>query len=329
MRGIDLFSGARGWEAIAARTLDVDLLGVELWAPAVKTSEAAGMRTLCADVAGLDPLDFADEIGRDGVLVASAPCQSFSLAGNGHGRRGVEAILTVAKDLAAGQDSRREAATALIDVPPDGVLFGFEIGDARALLVVEPLRWALALRPAAIVLEQVPAVLPLWRVFADILTDAGYSAWTGVLSAERFGVPQTRKRAFLLAQRDRQIVAPIATHSAYVKGKAGSVGGLLPWVSMANALGVKGRTYRASRLPNAALRPDSEPAPTIAFGRAACDAVWLPDEARITSAEAAILQTFPSSWPWQGLVSEQYTQIANAVPPLLGEAILRAVADVD
>jgi hypothetical protein len=75
MNGIDLFSGARGWEALAHRTLGVDLLGIEHWEPAVLTSRAAGLRTLHADVSTLDPLDHAAEVGGacgDGTLVRRA-----------------------------------------------------------------------------------------------------------------------------------------------------------------------------------------------------------------------------------------------------------------
>lgn len=41
------------------------------------------------------------------------------------------------------------------------------------------------------------------------------------------------------------------------------------------------------------------------------------DGLRITVSEAATLQTFPDDWPWQGGKTSQYTQVGNAVPPLL------------
>lgn len=110
------------------------------------------------------------------------------------------------------------------------------------MLVVEPYRWARVLKPRWIALEQVPVVAHLWRVVATLLRDEGYKTWVGVLEAERFGVPQTRERAFLLAHRDRQPHPPEPTHQRFERGvpathEDGLFGGLLPWVSMAEAIG--------------------------------------------------------------------------------------------
>lgn len=67
--------------------------------------------------------------------------------------------------------------------------------------------------------------------------------WCGVLSAEQYGVPQTRKRAILVASLDGPVGPPVPTHQAYVSGRDAQAepdlfADPLPLpVSMAEALG--------------------------------------------------------------------------------------------
>jgi DNA (cytosine-5)-methyltransferase 1 len=194
---VDLFAGMGGWD-LAARDLGIDPLGIEWNTDACATREAAGLRTLQADIAALDPADFAPCEG----LIASPPCQDFSVAGKGAGR-----------------------------------------GGDRGQLVDEVPRWVDALRPRWVACEQVPPVLPIWREFAHRFEQWGYRTWCGVLSAETFGVPQTRKRAILMASLDGPFLFPSPTHQRYRHGapaqqlQSGLFGDLMPWVSMAEALG--------------------------------------------------------------------------------------------
>jgi DNA (cytosine-5)-methyltransferase 1 len=47
---------------------------------------------------------------------------------------------------------------------------------------------------------------------------------------------------------------------------------------------------------------------------------------RLTVTEAALLQTFPADFRFEGRQNSQYAQVGNAVPPLLAEAVARALA---
>jgi DNA (cytosine-5)-methyltransferase 1 len=218
---LDLFAGAGGWE-VALAMLGLEALGIETEPHACATAEAAGHARLQADVAQLDPRQFAPVWG----LVGSPPCQAYSSAGKGLGRADKPIVIACAHELAAGNDSRRAWRQGC--------------RDPRSLLTVEPLRYILALRPRWVALEQVPAVLELWTLFAALLAAHGYQSTVGVLSAERYGVPQTRKRAFLIASLDGPVELPPPTHRSYNPRRGETPEDELaqqPWVSMAEALG--------------------------------------------------------------------------------------------
>ncbi|MER5210359.1 DNA cytosine methyltransferase [Streptomyces sp. NPDC002838] len=85
-----------------------------------------------------------------------------------------------------------------------------ELGDERTGLVLQPLWWVIerSKRPGlepyeAVVLEQVPAVMPVWERYAEVLASLGYRTGTQMMHTEAFGVPQTRRRAVLMARLGR------------------------------------------------------------------------------------------------------------------------------
>jgi DNA (cytosine-5)-methyltransferase 1 len=137
-----------------------------------------------------------------------------------------------------------------------------------SMLSLEPMLVIARHRPTWVVLEQVPGVLPLWEVYAQIMPRWGYSVKTAILHSEQFGVPQTRKRAFLVAHLEREAVLPTPTHSKYHSHNPAKLDdGVKPWVSMEQALGVTATmrsNYGTGGDPKArGERPAPAPAPAV------------------------------------------------------------------
>jgi DNA (cytosine-5)-methyltransferase 1 len=196
-------------------------VGVELDADACRTRRANGLATVEADVASIDPLDCLEFEGH----WFSPPCQGFSKAGL---QKGV------------GDSARLLHHVDLCRDAGEWVPFTDEEGwaDPRSHLVLQPLRFALTARPRWLVWEQVPFVLLIWDACAEALREVGYHVWAGKLRAEQYGVPQTRERAFLIASADGPVDAPPPTHSKFYSRDPERLDeGVLPWVSMAAALG--------------------------------------------------------------------------------------------
>lgn len=223
MIALDLFAGT-GW-GVACHDLGITEWGVELMPEAIATRKQNGMLTLYRDVwDGLEG-DAHDLIPRYDLLIGSPPCQTFSPAGNGAGRRALDTVLRLVDEGAYERVADLRA-------------FG-ESHDPRTALVLTPLAYIARDRPEFVVLEQVPAVLPVWEKYAAVMRGWGYSVWTGKLHAEQYGVPQTRIRAFLIARRDgRPALPPEPTHSRYYPHDPARIDlGVPRWVNMADALG--------------------------------------------------------------------------------------------
>lgn len=222
---LDLFAGT-GW-GVACKRLGIEEYGVELMDEAVATRTANGMETVYRDVWDgllLDAEAHALLYGTYNLLIASPPCQTFSAAGNGAGRRALNGVL--------------EAITLEAYKDPAALLAFGEKHDPRTALVLTPLAYVWRDRPALVALEQVPTVQPVWDAYAEVMRGWGYSVETRVLNAEQYGVPQTRRRAILVAHLDGPVSLPTPTHSRYYSRTPEKLDpGVKKWVSMAEALG--------------------------------------------------------------------------------------------
>ncbi|MBD0748109.1 DNA cytosine methyltransferase [Streptomyces sp. CBMA152] len=223
MTVLDLFAGPGGWSH-ALSVLGVRDVGLEWDEWACKTRAAAGQLTIRTDVARYPVWPF---LGKTTGLLASPPCQAWSMAGKRLGLLDQPLVHQAVADLAAGRDTREQLLAAC--------------KDERSLLAAEPMRYLHALnqhgQPEWVAMEEVPDVLPLWRQYAAILRSWGFSVWTGILNAADFGVPQTRRRAILLASRTRTAEPPPPTHAKLAEPDSLFGPGREKWVSMAEALG--------------------------------------------------------------------------------------------
>jgi len=340
---LDLFAGPGGWEE-GLRRLGHRALGIDSDALACATAEAAGHERLLADVSALEPSGFPGTVG----LIASPPCQAFSRAGKGLGRQDEPRVVACARELGEGRDRRARHRA--------------RCADERSLLTVEPLRWAVALRPRWLAMEQVPAVAELWVVFAEVLGAHGYRCAVGQLSAERYGVPQVRKRAFLIGSLDGPVELPAATHRSFDPRRhepREDERHLPRWRSMAEALGRRrepARLRRGSARPGRSLEDPAdavvaasrdwriEPLPEWARRRPATTLLGDPRvtapgswprcgrraaivrgrPVRVSVEQAGVLQGFRHDYPWQGSRSQRFAQIGNAVPPPVAALVLSA-----
>jgi DNA (cytosine-5)-methyltransferase 1 len=353
IKAIDLFAGT-GW-GVACQRLGIKEAGVEIMPEAVATREANGMETIYRDV--WDGLQLTAEQHRDaygsfGLSIASPPCQTFSPAGNGAGRKALNDVLE-AIQLHAYKDV-------------DALRVFGEKHDPRTALVLTPLAYVWRDRPKLVAWEQVPTVLPVWQACAEVMRGWGYEVKVEILNAEQYGVPQTRKRAILVARRGGEVHLPIPTHSRYYSSNPSKLDpGVRKWVSMGEALGLTGftaekvmgkgmverygsRPGRDSEAPAFAIRASAggmEPGgfvlrsnygtggdPTKRGERtidqpcatltSKADRMKWDGTRRLAAYEAAALQTYPPGFTWTG---KTFLQIGNAVPPLMAEAILAAL----
>lgn len=314
---VDLFAGPGGLD-VAATWLGISSVGIEFDVNACATRTAAGLRTRCCDVRELGPADFPGAR----ILTGGPPCQTYSVAGSGAGRDALHQVLTLAKQMEATRDIRDELS---------------RLDDERTGLVLEPLRWALEAYDrghpyTVIVLEQVPAVLPVWQAVAAVLSSLGYKVpQPAVLHAEQYGVPQTRRRAILIAHLDEQRRMPRPTHQRFRRsGTPTLMEDPLPQWQAMDAVVLRDRPYTVVSNygtggdPKArGRRRSDEPAYTVTgkVSRNKLVGVEKPFD-RFTLSEAGRLQTFPYDYPWQGRDRSQ--QIGNAIPPRLAAHVLHA-----
>ena len=173
MKYLDLFSGAGGFRAAFEQVPGMECVGF----CEIDPRAVASYRALF-DTKGEWFIDDARKIDTGqlpafDLVCGGFPCQSFSVAGQ---RKGFE--------------------------------------DARGTLFFEITRILGAQKPAFVLLENVPGLLShdegrTFNIILGALSDLGYHVEWQVLNSADFGVPQSRKRVFIVGYTDRRCAGKI------------------------------------------------------------------------------------------------------------------------
>jgi DNA (cytosine-5)-methyltransferase 1 len=323
LKTLDLFCGAGGL------SLGLEKAGFEVVAAVDSNHDAC--ETYASIFPGADlhcasttDLDFAKFRGID--LVAGAPpCQPFSAGGK----------------RMADQDAR--------DMLP------------------EFLRAVREVRPSAFLMENVyglgqAGTRGYLKQLLGELEGLHYFVSAAVLNAADYGVPQKRRRLFIVGMRAGKFTWPAPSHGPLCRQQHVAAGTVLSkhepigTANLSKVFYAKNPDLRPSpydgHLFNGGGRPIdlSQPSPTILASAGGnkthfidtLDEVppyhrhlmrgggprqgTLPGGRRFTANESALLQTFPKHARFAGSTSSRYTQVGNAVPPRLAAVVGRAVA---
>lgn len=215
------------------------------------------------------------------------------------------------------------------------------------------IRAVLAIRPRVFVAENVPGLLnPKFKDFVkETIEDpleGHYRLHRFIMQAERFGVPQIRKRVFIVGFRDEadhaRYVPPAPTHTVEPE----LTGALSPCITVREALGLPdiGFDGIAPTLRSGFTGPRSctgvvnSKASLEAWGRLQ---VWpngvqrervlasnFPPENghfRMSVQDCGLLQGFPAEWAFKGAVYQQLGQIGNSVCPPVAYHVAKSILD--
>jgi len=193
--------------------------------------------------------------------------------------------------------------------------------------------------------EIVSKIMPTWVVFENVynierfstlpklkemLIDAGYGISTKILDASLCGVPQKRKRFFLVGR--------LNTHNGFfdnsfvenLSDKPMTVRDYLGDTLMTQYYYMHPRSYNRRAVfsidePSATIRGINRPIPKN-YKKHPADKANISDGVRaLTTRERSYLQTFPHSFLFPGAKTDVELAIGNAVPPALAKYIARAI----
>lgn len=177
MSVLDLFSGAGGFSLGLEQAGLFTKYAVEMDKFAAETfsSNFNDARVLHTSVTDISDKQISNEFKDVDIIVGGPPCQGFSVAGPSQ----------------------------------------YGIIDKRNQLVFEMLRYSRILKPSVCVIENVPGLArknkknTLLETLISEFYKVGYQSQIIILDSKFFGVPQSRKRCFLIFKRNSPVSLPI------------------------------------------------------------------------------------------------------------------------
>lgn len=321
--GIDLGFEAAGFEHLAAfefnelfcKTLRKNRPHWSVFGPPTSSGDVSNISEVIAALEGIIPVNF------EGIFAGGPPCQPFSIAANQRFSK-------------AGNNFKR---------------VGFE-HEKNGNLLFDYVSVIKHFRPACFLIENVPGLRDLdggEQLSAAIkdLEKAGYEVENPtVMNAADYSVPQFRDRLFVIGTRTgRSVIFPTPGEMHYGAGSVlPSKQGEAPNTeTRAHKLGSVQRYARLDygqrdQLGRVDRLTPSRPSKTVIAGgtNGGGRSHLHPEIPRTLSVrECARLQTFPDNYSFVGPTARQFTQVGNAVPPVLaaqlGMALARSVFGVN
>lgn len=291
MTAVDLFSGCGGM-SLGFKNAGFKLLAAyDNWRPALDVYNRNFDSP--AFLRDLSDADVVDEISafQPDVIIGGPPCQDFSQAGK-RSEDGGRAILTVR--------------------------YGEIIAECR---------------PKFIVMENVPRVRTSKAMenIRGILKDCGYGLTGRVLDASRCGVPQARKRFFLVgclgAEDDflgRILDDNLADHQMTIREYLGDSLGTDYYFRIPRSY--DRRAIFSIDEPAMTMRGVDRPIPPN-YKLHPNDAAPLSEARCLTPKERSRIQTFPEEFEFFGTKTDVNQMIGNAVPVNMADYVARAILE--
>jgi DNA (cytosine-5)-methyltransferase 1 len=251
----------------------------------------------------------------EGLFVGGPPCQPFSIASN-------------QRFAKSGTNFKR---TGFSHEKNGNLLFDF-------------LRLVIAFRPKAFVIENVPGLRDLdggeqLHVAIEELRTHGYHVEQPfILDAAHYGIPQQRLRLFVVGSRGGRSfklpkpILPTVGAGSVLNGRAPKLPNSETREHKAESILRYMRLYYGQRdqLGRVDRLDPTQPSKTVIAGgtKGGGRSHLHPEIPRTLSVrECARLQTFPDDFVFLGASARQFTQVGNAVPPVLAAHLGRSLRE--